>query len=116
MDFNQAIQAHVEWKMKLSAYIHKPDHSLDASTVGGDGNCVLGKWLRGEGVRYAGAPEYGRLVDDHARFHRAAADIIRRADAGEKLDGEIALGGNSEYSKVSNAVVASLMKMKAKAA
>jgi len=25
MDFDQAIQAHVEWKAKLAAYIAKPD-------------------------------------------------------------------------------------------
>jgi methyl-accepting chemotaxis protein len=116
MDFREAIQAHAEWKMKLTAYIGKPDRSLDPQTVGGDANCVLGKWLKGEGSRYSASPEFADLVADHARFHKAAAEIIRRADAGEKLDSEIALCGNSEYSRSSNSVVSSLMRMKAKVA
>ena len=116
MDFDQAIQSHVEWKMKLTAYIRKPDHSLDPAKVCGDAGCPLGKWLKAEGTKFSSTPEYAQLMADHARFHQAAAEIIRRADAGEKMEGEVALGSKSEYARISSAVVSSLMKMKMKAA
>jgi len=72
VDFDQAIQCHVEWKMKLTSYIRKPDRSLDPSKVCGDAGCPLGKWLKGEGAKFSSTPEYAQLVADHARFHQAA--------------------------------------------
>jgi hypothetical protein len=116
VDFKEAIQAHAAWKMKLAAYISEPNRTLDPITVGGDANCALGKWLKGVGSKYSGSPEYAELVADHTRFHKAAAEIIRRADAGEKLDSDISLCGNSDYSRSSNGVVSSLLKMNAKVA
>jgi hypothetical protein len=116
MNFQQAIQAHVSWKMRLSSYIAKPDHSLNAAVVSQDASCELGRWLRGEGRKYAGSPEFAKLVTDHARFHAAAGNVIREADSGQNVADEVALGGTSEYAVASNAVVGALMKMKSKVA
>ena len=38
--------------------------------------------------------------------------MIRRADGGERMGEEVALGGNSEYAQASGEVVSALMKMK----
>ncbi len=111
MDFRRAIDAHVQWKSKLAAYIAKPDGSLHAATVARDDQCELGKWLHGEGQKFAAKAEFQKLVADHARFHRAAGDIIRKADSGEKVNEEISLGGKSEYSAASGSVVTALMHM-----
>jgi len=116
MNFQQAIEAHVSWKMKLSSYIAKPDHSLNAALVSQDSNCELGRWLNGEGRKFAAIPEFAKLVTDHARFHAAAGEIVRKADSGQSVVDEVALGGRSEYAAVSNAVVSSLMKLKMKIA
>lgn len=112
MNFDQAIACHVQWKSKLSAYIAKPDKSLDAASVAHDDRCDLGKWLRGDGLKFAASPEYKQLVEDHQRFHHAASEIIRKADSGKSVKEDVALGAKSEYASASNAVVASLMKMK----
>lgn len=112
MNFDQAISAHVQWKSKLSTYINHPDHSLDAAEIAKDDGCELGKWLRGEGQKFANSQEFKKLVADHARFHKAAADIVKKADSGMKVSEEVALGGKSEYSSASGAVVSSLMQMK----
>jgi hypothetical protein len=114
VDINSAIQAHVNWKTKLAIYIARPDHSLKASEVSHHEQCELGRWLAGEGRKFAAMPEYTQLAADHARFHHAAAEVIRKADAGERVQEDIALGGKSEYAAASNAVVTSLMKIKAK--
>jgi methyl-accepting chemotaxis protein len=112
MDFDQSIEAHVRWKSKLTAYLKHPDHSLDPAATAQDSACDLGKWLHGEGRRFAQTSEFTRLVSDHARFHRAAGDVIRRADSGQQVSEDLALGGRSEFAQASGAVVASLMQAK----
>jgi hypothetical protein len=116
MDFDSAIRAHVQWKTKLANYIEKPDHTLSATTVSGDQNCELGKWLHAEGKKFANAPGFATLVADHARFHKAAGEVVRKADSGKNVSQEIALGGDSEFAKVSSAVVSELMQLKRKVA
>lgn len=114
MNFQDAITAHTQWKMKLTSYIAKPDHSLNASEVGKDNKCQLGQWLYGEGHKYSSLPEFSTLVSDHTRFHKAASEIIKKADAGQRVTEEIALGARSEFASASAAVVKSLIAMKAK--
>jgi hypothetical protein len=84
--------------------------------VSQDSNCELGRWLKGEGRKFAAIPEFAKLVTDHARFHAAAGEIIRKADSGQSVVDDVALGGRSEYASVSNAVVSALMKLKVKIA
>jgi hypothetical protein len=112
MDFDQAISCHVQWKSKLAAYVNHPDHSLSAAELGREDRCDLGKWLHGEGQKFAMLPEFAKLVVDHAHFHAAAADVVKKADSGRRVSEEIALGAKSDYATASNAVVTSLMKMK----
>jgi hypothetical protein len=112
MNFDQAISCHVQWKSKLASYLNHPDHSLSAAEIAKDDRCDLGKWLCGEGQKYANSPEFKKLVADHAHFHAAAAEIVKKADTGLRVSEEVALGAKSEYSSVSNAVVSSLMHMK----
>lgn len=114
MNFDNAISAHAGWKLKLSKYIAKPDGSLKCSEVSSDRNCELGKWIHVSGNQYAGMPEYSTLKQEHARFHKAAGNIIGKADQGERVTDEIALGANSEYALASGAVVRALMAMKSK--
>jgi hypothetical protein len=111
MDVNEAIQAHAHWKGKLAAYIAKPNHSLNADSLSRDNECELGKWLYGEGRKQSGWAGYAQLISDHARFHKAAGEIVRKADAGERMEESVSLGGKSEYSSASSAVVGSLMKL-----
>jgi methyl-accepting chemotaxis protein len=112
MNFERAVEAHAKWKAKLAAYIAKPDRSLNAGDTAQDDRCELGQWLHGKGRRFGNLPEFAQLIEDHAHFHAAAGEVIRGADTGKIARGEVALGGRSEYARVSRAVVESLMKMK----
>ena len=114
MNFDQAIAAHAEWKHKLAAYLRKPDHSLKAADVALDNKCELGKWLAGEGSRFAHLPEYATVKSEHSRFHKVASEVVHRADAGKDVSEEVMLGGKSEFAKISSAVVRSIMALKAK--
>lgn len=115
MNFDDAIKAHSSWKMKLQAYIAKPDGSLKVADISPDNKCSLGQWIHGEGAKHSALPEYQELKAVHAEFHKAAADVVKRADAGEKVTEEVMLGGKSKYAEVSTKVVSLIMKMKAKA-
>jgi hypothetical protein len=112
MDCKKAIEVHVHWKSRLASYLAKPDHSVNATTLAMDNQCELGKWLSGEGRKHSSWPEFAKLVSDHARFHKAAAELVKKADAGQPVDHEVVLGSKSEYATVSNAVVSSLMRMR----
>ena len=114
MDFDHAIAAHAEWKRKLARYLAAPDHSLNPDEVSADNRCELGKWLVSEGKKFAKLAEYGAVVSDHAKFHKAAAEIVRRANAGQRVTEEVALGAKSDFAAASSSVVRSIMALKAK--
>ena len=78
MNFDEAIQAHAAWKVKLSAYLYKCDGSLKSADVRVDNRCPLGQWLHGEGKKYASLAEYQTLIKEHARFHLAAGECDRQ--------------------------------------
>lgn len=115
MNFDNAIAAHTEWKTKLQGYLKKPDHSLKSADASVDNKCALGQWIHGEGKKFASLPEFSKLQSEHQRFHKAAAAVIAKADAGKDQTEEVALGSKSEYSAASSAVVSAIMAMKAKA-
>ncbi|MFY9676519.1 MAG: CZB domain-containing protein [Terriglobales bacterium] len=112
MNFEDAVLCHSEWKRRLHEYAESPDHSLKVDEVAASDRCKTGKWIRGEGRKYSVYPEYAKLIAEHARFHKAAAEIVRRADCGDDMRGEFALGVGSEFSLASSAVVLALMDMK----
>ncbi len=115
MNFDDAIAAHVEWKTKLKKYLKQPDHSLKSADVAVDNKCSLGQWIHGDGKKFASLREFSELQSEHQRFHKAAAAVIAKADAGKDQNEEVALGSKSEYSSASSAVVSAIMAMKAKA-
>ena len=112
-----AIKVHSDWKLKLKAYLSKPDGSLMPAQLGVDNACKLGQWLHGEGKKHSALPEYSALVAEHARFHKAAAGVIEKANSGQDVSEETALGANSEFAtasrKLVNAVQAAQKKMAA---
>lgn len=112
MDFDAAIKAHSDWKLKLASYLRKRDGSLKAAEVCLDNQCALGKWIYGEGARYAKLPPFATLRSTHTRFHKEAAEVIRRADAGKDVSEEVMLGSSSGYTTASKAVVSAIFEMK----
>ena len=110
MDVTQAVLAHSAWKNKLATYLANPDHSLNPVEVAADDRCELGKWLKTQGAKFTD-PQFMKLRSEHQRFHKAAGDVVRRADS-EHVAAELALGGKSEFAAASAAVVMAIMGMK----
>jgi hypothetical protein len=114
MDFDEAIKAHASWKIKLSTYIRNPNGSLKSIDIKPDNKCSLGKWIQESSSKHGSVSEYKELKLCHSKFHICAADIVDRADNGENLTDQIALGGKSDYNKLSRDIVKIIMALRKK--
>jgi methyl-accepting chemotaxis protein len=95
--------------------LQKPDGSIKPADVAADNKCELGKWIAGEGAAFCNCEEFATLKAEHARFHKAAAAVVIRADKGERVTEEVAIGAGSEFGVASAAVVMTIMHMKSAA-
>ena len=62
----------------------------------------------------AALPEYATLKSEHARFHKEAGEVIKKADSGKSVAEEVALGAKSGFATASSNVVMAIMTMKKK--
>jgi len=113
MNFDHAIAAHTKWRAKLRAYLAEPDGSLLAPETALDNICELGAWISGKGAKYSDLPQFQSLRSQHARFHKAVAEVIRRVDSGQRFAEDAALGARSEFSSASADVVSAITSFKA---
>ncbi len=86
LNFQEAVAAHQKWKARLQACIDGAgQEKLDPAVVGRDDQCVLGKWIYGQGTASFGdRPVFGELKAGHAEFHRIAGEVLTAVYAGQK--------------------------------
>lgn len=110
MNFFEAINAHVAWKLRLRKHIDGvSEEVLDPAVVGCDDKCALGQWIYGIGGKHGGMPLFQQVRVQHADFHRCAAEIIVAADEGKKDKAERLL--HDDYGQLSHMIVKSLTKL-----
>ncbi|CAO5680389.1 MAG: hypothetical protein HEEMFOPI_01754 [Holosporales bacterium] len=112
MDFDEAIRAHSDWKLKLQRYIKGMGDPVDCDKLSKDNVCALGCWLYGEGQKYKNHEDFQNLIIAHREFHTAAGDVVKRKDRGENVKEEIVLGSKSAFCQTSERVVSLLMTLK----
>lgn len=110
MNFFEAINAHVAWKLRLRKHIDGvSDEVLDPAIVACDDKCVLGQWIYHVVDKHDSMPLFHQVRVQHADFHRCAAEIIVAADEGNKADAEKLL--HDDYAQLSHMIVKSLTKL-----
>jgi hypothetical protein len=115
MDFDDAIRAHVNWKVAFRAHIEgEAVAKLNVAAIEKDDHCMLGQWIDAESARCGDLPELRQLKIAHAQFHRCAGEVARRIVAGEKTQALELLGTGTDYMKAS-VKVASLLRAVARA-
>ena len=114
MDFEDAIAAHVRWKTRLRMFTSGAGEKLESAVVSKDNMCDLGKWIYGAGSKYSSLPSYQRLKVEHGNFHKEAASVVRKVEAGDK-DGAKAMLEAGAFSSASNKTVTAIMEMKKEA-
>ncbi len=111
-DFDAAIEAHRNWKVKLRTAIAERTR-LDADTICRDDQCPLGKWIHGPGgAKWGARPLFGDLLRKHAEFHQVAGGVARRINAGHFDDAERLIGSGSQFANVSGEVATLLTRAK----
>jgi hypothetical protein len=92
-----AIIAHDQWKARLLAAVEAGSREFQPDQVRADGLCGFGQWLYQAEPDLKGSLHYERVRDLHARFHRAAADVLTLAFSGEGPRALTGLEFGSEY-------------------
>ena len=111
-DFDKAIDAHRQWKVKLRKAIAEKDR-LDADTICRDDQCPLGKWIHGPGgVQWGSRPTFVELLSKHAEFHQVAGGVAKQINQGRYSEAERLIGSGSTFAQVSTEVATILTKAK----
>lgn len=110
MDFDDAIVSHLKWKMYLHNYLVGRGQAIHIAQVGDAGACTLGQWINGEGKQYERTDQYRELVAKHGLFHDIAAEVVKKAQSGDKKGAE-ALLATGEFFSVSREIVSAIMQL-----
>ncbi len=111
VDFDAIIDAHQSWKQKLrNAIAGGSEKNLDPNEVCKDNACALGKWIYSAGKEFEHFSEYEPLRKSHADFHICAADILKKAQAGDKDGASAQLVG--DFFDLSNRTIQNIVAMK----
>jgi hypothetical protein len=112
LNFKEALEAHMKWKLRLKAVIDgTSSESLDVSKVSCDDQCDLGKWIKSEGGRqFESNPEFKSVVEAHTHFHQCAGHTLSLALDGkiEEADTELI---NGDFARASLAVSRYLVRL-----
>lgn len=111
-NFDAAINAHIDWKMKLTKYLANPDRTLNSEHVCKDNQCSLGKWIYGDGQQYNKMNEHSELRATHAEFHQTAGKIIDYIHSGSMDAAHKLLAPQGHYSMVSDRCVELIREIK----
>jgi hypothetical protein len=111
---DDAILAHARWKTRLISYLNQPDGSINVGELGADDRCELGKWIHGEASRVISRGDLAPLQTAHAKFHRAAADVVRKVDGGTAANSDSLIGLHSEFGAASLSVIQILKSLASK--
>jgi hypothetical protein len=115
MNFDDAIAAHIKWKVRLTQFIDGTStEKLQSATICKDNLCDLGKWIYGDGAKFKSLANYQDLVKKHANFHICAADVVKKVESGDKPGAKSSLGG--AFAAASKETVTAIMELKKAAA
>lgn len=114
MDFDAAINAHQEWKLRLTDYLAAPDGSLAVADVARDDLCELGRWLHGHPS--IDAATLRALTDRHAVFHLAVAEVVARAHTGQVVAADLVDGALTDVAVASASLIGLLRAAAAQSA
>ena len=111
-DFDKAIEAHRQWKIRLRQAISERGR-LDSDTICRDDRCPLGKWIHGPGgAKWGTRPSFVKLTEKHAHFHQMAGAVAKQINAGRYAEAEKLIGSGSPFAQASTEVATILTMAK----
>jgi hypothetical protein len=93
-----AMLAHAAWKKRLNDYLEgRSKESLEPSNIRVDHACMLGKWIHSDGkAQFGDDPVFVKLVEEHAKFHQHAANVVEAHQFGDTSRAQEILTGSFE--------------------
>lgn len=80
--FEQAIDLHARWKLRLANAIID-GAVIDVADIGNCHACELGAWIYSNGLKYNNLDSFEAMCSGHEHFHRAAAEVALYGNAGD---------------------------------
>jgi methyl-accepting chemotaxis protein len=113
IDLDGALKKHSDWKVKLRTAINNKE-TLDVATISKDNCCDFGEWLHHEDThpQIAHLRSYQDCMNQHAVFHIEAGKVAAIINDKKYDQAQHLLGSDSNFSKASNAVGVSIMRLK----
>lgn len=109
---DKAIGAHGAWKVKLRQNIDGT-LALVPAEVGVDNRCEFGKWLYSlAATATASDPHYKEVLELHKAFHKVAATVVTKVQAGDKAAAETSIGLKGDYTSASAKLTAKMVEWK----
>ncbi len=109
---DKAIGAHGAWKVKLRQNIDGT-LTLVPAEVGVDNRCEFGKWLYSlAGTSVSTDPHYKEILELHKAFHKVAATVVTKVQAGDKAGAETSIGLKGDYTAASAKLTAKMVEWK----
>lgn len=97
MSFDDAMAAHIVWKLRLTRFIDGSGAgNFDTGAVGKSDLCELGKWMLDEGAKYQAVPAFASLQKSHTEFHSCSAEVIRKVESGDRAGARAVISGPFE--------------------
>jgi len=113
LDIDKVIAAHAQWKTKFRAAITRKEQ-LNATDIGRDDLCELGRWIHGTGkIRLGQDAGFVQLLNEHRQFHHCAGAVARTINQRRWEQALQMIEGQSEFGHASQQVTATLSRMKA---
>lgn len=105
---SHAIGAHGVWKRRLAEAVQNGKSEFQSAKVEVDNACDFGKWLH-QTIDPASKTHasYTAVKEQHARFHKEAAKVLRLVEAGKLAEAKKVLEG--DYATISSKLVQMLI-------
>ena len=109
--FNQVIEAHAAWTVKLlKVFLHQAKIGLEVKNIVDSHLSDMGQWIEEVGTHYPYLPSIGFVRYEHEKFQNIAGELINYLNVGrEELAREMLRNGGA-FRQCSNMIVAALLE------
>lgn len=108
--FNEAIEAHAEWKVALIRSFNDGKHKQEVKDIVDSHLCELGQWIDGVGSKYAYLPTFGPMRHEHEKFHCVAGELVNLYNSGKEELAKNMLKHGGAFRQSSTKLVAALLE------
>jgi len=113
MTLDDAIDAHILWKVQLMHQVEHGESLPSEAQVSDSGACPLGQWLNGpEAESFRHHACFATLEQAHAEFHRSAAQVMHLVHQGDRAGARRMMSAGGAFAVASRETINALMDLR----